>query len=74
MPVRNEHVVRDPPTELGQTTRARLSAVVVAAEVVDGLADSVSELLMELGVDGVGIAEDELPLVDDPVLLVPTPR
>ena len=70
MPVCNEHVVSDPATDLRHLPAAGLGLVVVIAEVIDGLTDGVSELLVKRRIDGIGVAEEEVTLVNDPVLRV----
>ena len=70
VPVRNEHVVSDPAADLRHLPAAGLGLVVVIAEVVDGLTDGVSELLVKRRIDGIGVAKEEITLVNDPVLRV----
>jgi hypothetical protein len=70
VPVRNEHVVSDPAADLRHLPAAGLGLMVVIAEVVDGLTDGVSELLVERRIDGIGVAKEEVTLVNDPVLRV----
>ena len=66
----NEHVVSDPAADLRHLPAAGLGLIVVIAEVVDGLTDGVSELLVERRIDGIGVAKEEVTLVNDPVLRV----
>ena len=60
----------DPAADLRHLPAAGLGLVVVIAEVVDGLADGVCELLVKRRIDGVRVAKEEITLVNDPVLRV----
>ena len=70
MAVCDEHVVGDTAAYLGHLSAIGLCLIVVIAEVVGGLTDGVSELLVKRWVDGIGVAEEELALVNDPFLRV----